>query len=321
MDHGHHHHDELHASMHHGDAMDDAGSGANNRFHPIVNAMVHGNGDGINDYGGERLSPWEEECASTIDSQQDDLDYAFDDERARINQKLWLSFQAAAQSIAQLYKGTDGRAGLSTWSPFQNAASGVTSLYKECIESQRRFANIGFNCGIHRRNKELVNWLKKRKRCIRREELLAFLSGKASANSSGHHHHHTSHSHLRAWNSSRQRVGIADNGPHAGAGGRSPFGGVTLTRLTLSDSPSRQANEEDLETFREALIGFPNSGNQSPNSRSRTCSNRGASGQSLAELNAFLSDELNRYEGPRKRSSSSADIIMDSPTSKRSKHF
>lgn len=162
-----------------------------------------------------------------------------------------LSCDLFKYSISPL--GTDGRAGLSTWSPFQNAASGVTSLYKECIESQRRFANIGYNCGVHRRNKELVNWLKKRKRCIRREELLAFLSGKASANSSGHHHHHPSHSHLRAWSSSRQRVGIADNGSHAGTGGRSPFGGVTLTRLTLSDSPSRQANEEDLETFREAL--------------------------------------------------------------------
>lgn len=103
MDHGHHHHDD-HASMHHGDAMDDA-PGANSRFHPIMNAMVHSNGDGINDYGGERLNPWEEECVSAIDSQPDDLDYAFDDERARINQKLWLSFQAAAQSIAQLYKG------------------------------------------------------------------------------------------------------------------------------------------------------------------------------------------------------------------------
>ena len=142
---------------------------------------------------------------------------------------------------------------MSLWVPFQNAAGAVTTLYKDCIESQKRFSEYGFQCGQQKRNKELLAWLKKRKRHIRREELIAFLSGANPQSSYSHpFHHHFHHSHHRNWSSPKPRLSLTDTS------GRSAF-----TRLSLSDSLSdasqmpdidnTNTDETDLETFREAL--------------------------------------------------------------------
>lgn len=89
-------------------------------------------------------------------------------------------------------------------------------------------------------------WVKKRKRVIRREDLLAFLSGKSTTNYSHHYHH----PHLRSWSSPRQRLSLSD-------ASASSTHGVTLTRLTIADPPSADGtgteDEGDLQTFREAL--------------------------------------------------------------------
>ncbi len=152
---------------------------------------------------------------------------------------------------------------MSLWLPFQNAASSVTSLYKECIESQKRFSEFGFQIGQQRRNKELLAWAMKRKRHIRREDLIAFLSGRNTANSFGHLHHHYHHSHHRTWNSPKQRLSVSDSGISAASGRTAAHHSVALTRLSLSDTltdsnsmtniSSDNNDETDLETFREAL--------------------------------------------------------------------
>ena len=143
---------------------------------------------------------------------------------------------------------------MSLWVPFQNAAGAVTTLYKDCIESQKRFSEYGFQCGQQKRNKELLAWIKKRKRHIRREDLIAFLSGANPQSSYSHpFHHHFHHSHHRSWNSSKPRLSVTDSTS------RSAF-----TRLSLSDGltdgnsvadidTSNTTDETDLETFREAL--------------------------------------------------------------------
>ena len=51
-----------------------------------------------------RLSPWEEECADNWE-RENDLDERLAIENETSAQKLWLSFQNGATSIAQLYKG------------------------------------------------------------------------------------------------------------------------------------------------------------------------------------------------------------------------
>jgi hypothetical protein len=252
--------------------------------------------------------------------------------------KLWVSFQNAACSIAQLYK--DREQQLSLWLPFQNAASSVTSLYKECIESQKRFSEFGFQSGQQRRNKELLAWAMKRKRHIRREDLIAFLSGRNTANSFGHLHHHYHHSHHRTWNSPKQRLSISDSGISATSGRTAAHHSVALTRLSLSDGltdsnsmttiSSDNNDETDLETFREALalsVGLRSSpqhgsNNISANSRRNNItrvSNNSTNNTSFAELNDFITEEYNRHVESRKRAASSSDVIMDSPTHKRSK--
>lgn len=103
----------------------------------------------------------------TDNEDQDSLDERIDSEQRLRNQHLWASFQNAACCITKLYK---DRAQPNTtptlcspWIPFQNAASNLTTLYKDCIESQRRFALIGYQVGRRKRMRDLNKWLKKHK--------------------------------------------------------------------------------------------------------------------------------------------------------------
>ncbi|RWS30659.1 hypothetical protein B4U80_05077 [Leptotrombidium deliense] len=284
----------------------------------------------VNDISGDcwtsRYSTWEEECVHSIDN-NDDIDLQIEREKDLCSQKLWHSFQNAACCVAQLYK--DRENGVSLWIPFQNSASSITSLYKDCTESQKRFAELGFQSGVQRRNKEILAWLKKRKRNIRREDLIAFLCG-------SHHLHFPYIHHRNPWSNPRQRISVPSEtgGSSSLASGirTPPHHNVTLTRLTLSDSGDSSNNDGDgdLQTFREALAlsGIRNSPQHTSSScnsnrrsmlgRSSACSPNNT-GSSLAELNAFITEEFSRHAESRKRSSSSTDVVMDSPTHKRSK--
>lgn len=91
---------------------------------------------------------------------QDSLDERIDNEQRLRNQQLWASFQNAACCITKLYKDRSQSA-VSLWNPFQNAASNLTTLYKDCIDSQRRFAKIGYQVGRKRRLREFKKLLKK----------------------------------------------------------------------------------------------------------------------------------------------------------------
>lgn len=90
----------------------------------------------------------------TDNEDQDSLDERIETEQRLRNQQLWSSFQNAACCITELYKDR-GQSSLPLWVPFQNAASNLTTLYKDCIESQRKFAKIGYQIGRRRRYKEL----------------------------------------------------------------------------------------------------------------------------------------------------------------------
>ncbi|XP_065580211.1 HUWE1-associated protein modifying stress responses-like isoform X3 [Artemia franciscana] len=62
--------------------------------------------------------------------------------------------------------------------PFQNAAETVTALYKVSNDSVRISMDKGIQVGYQRRNKEKAQWAKRKRRNIKRDELLSFLAGK-----------------------------------------------------------------------------------------------------------------------------------------------
>ncbi|EPQ16767.1 UPF0472 protein like protein [Myotis brandtii] len=94
-------------------------------------------------------------------------------------QKLWHLFQISANSVAQLYKGSEcPQSELSMWDPFQSAAMALTSLYKESRDAQQRSFNLGVQVGYQRRIKDVLDWAKKGQSAILREDLISFLCGK-----------------------------------------------------------------------------------------------------------------------------------------------
>ena len=156
---------------------------------------------------------------------------------------------------------TDRENGVSVWVPFQNAASNVTSLYKDCMESQKKYGDICFQYGVQRRNREILAWARKKKRFIRMEDLIGFLTGKLSS-SNNYHHHHYSYIHHRnaSWATSKSRVSLPNESSSSSSinsGIRSPTQynhSVNLARFPFPDSNDTSNSEDkDLQTFREAL--------------------------------------------------------------------
>lgn len=98
----------------------------------------------------------------TDSTDQDSLDERIDSEQRLRNHQLWASFQNAASCITKLYK-DKAQPNPSPWLPFQNAASNLATLYKDCIDSQRRFAKIGYQAGRRRKMREFTKLLKKHK--------------------------------------------------------------------------------------------------------------------------------------------------------------
>ncbi|XP_072916429.1 HUWE1-associated protein modifying stress responses 1 isoform X2 [Hemitrygon akajei] len=222
------------------------------------------------------FSKWERQCLAESEQQQQ-----AEAERASLEQE---------QSQQKL------------WHLFQNSATAVAQLYKESIEAQRRSYDLGIQVGYQRRNKDVLAWVKKRRRTIRREDLISFLCGKAPPPRST----------------------------------RAP------PRLTVVTSPTRtptaEANssvETDLQPFREAIALHGLSGamasisvrSSTPGSPTHVSgssnSSRRRNGLHDVDLNTFISEEMALHldnGGTRKRSSAQCtDVITDSPTHKRNR--
>ncbi|GFR16252.1 UPF0472 protein C16orf72 homolog [Trichonephila clavata] len=242
------------------------------------------------------ISLWEQQCIDETEKTPD-TDVELQNAKDLAVQKLWFLFQNAATGITQLYK--DRQNGVSLWVPFQTAASSVTNLYKECIESHKPVYDMGFQSGTHKRNKDLLSWAKKKQRHIRREDLIAYITGRNPP----------------ANRPFCPRPRLVLDGMH------------TSSHLAHAHrfSPSDTAGlltprAEDLEMFREALA-FSAIRQHNPSSptglnrvRARHCN---SSSTSHNELSAFITEEFSRHS--RKRSPS-LDVIMDSPTHKRSRY-
>lgn len=239
------------------------------------------------------LSNWEQQCVDEVEKSPD-IEVELQNEKDIAVQKLWILFQNAATCIAQLYQ--DRQHGVSLWVPFQNAASSVTNLYKECVESHKPIYELGFQSGFQRRNRDLLSWAKKKKRNIQREELIAYITGRNPPAA-------------RHWGP-RPRLALEGvrNSQHA--------------RFPADDTSAPRDEEQDFDMFRQALA-FSNSLRQhaqsSPTSGiSRVHRSRhvNSTSTSHSELSAFITEEFSKHG--RKRSPST-DVIMDSPTHKRTR--
>ena len=66
----------------------------------------------------------------------------------------------------------------SVWFPFHESASAVTHLYRGAADVCLQCIDCGVHYGQRRKTRDIISWVKKKKRLIKREELLAFLLDK-----------------------------------------------------------------------------------------------------------------------------------------------
>lgn len=262
----------------------------------------------IQEHGPEHwFSKWERQCLAEAE-QDEQLSPELQEEAAAAaqpehkQQKLWHLFQNSATAVAQLYKDrVCQQPGLSLWVPFQNAATAVTNLYKESVDTHQRSFDIGIQIGYQRRNKDVLAWVKKRRRTIRREDLISFLCGKVPPP-----------------RNSRAPPRLTVVSPNRAAS--------TETSLSV---------ETDLQPFREAIALHGLSGamasisvrSSTPGSPTHVSSGPNASrrrnGLHDVDLNTFITEEMALHldnGGTRKRTSAQCgDVITDSPTHKRNR--
>ncbi|KAJ8251109.1 hypothetical protein GJAV_G00217360 [Gymnothorax javanicus] len=251
----------------------------------------------IQEHGPEHwFSKWERQCIAEAEQEEPS-----EEEADQSQQKLWHLFQNSATAVAQLYKDrVCQQQGLSLWVPFQNAATAVTNLYKESVEAHQRSYDLGIQIGYQRRNKDVLAWVKKRRRTIRREDLISFLCGKAPPP-------------------------------------RTSKAPPKLTVMSPNRAPSTETSssvETDLQPFREAIALHGLSGamasisvrSGAPGSPTHVSgsSNPGRRRNGLhdVDLNTFISEEMALHldnGSSRKRASVQCDVITDSPTHKRNR--
>ncbi|XP_076839774.1 HUWE1-associated protein modifying stress responses 1 [Brachyhypopomus gauderio] len=251
----------------------------------------------IQEHGPEHwFSSWERQCLAEADRAEP----RGEEETEKDQETLWHLFQDSATAVAQLYKDrVCHQPGPSLWVPFQNAATAVTNLYKESVDAHERSFDLGIQTGQQRRNKDVLAWVKKKRRTIRREDLISFLCGKAPP------------------------PRVSRTAPR-----------LSPNRPPPSDTVS--SVETDLQPFREAIAlhGLSGamasisvrSGSAAPGSPTHVgaASNRRRNGFHDVDLNTFISEEMALHldggGGNRKRSSAQcADVITDSPTHKRNR--
>lgn len=113
----------------------------------------------------------------------------------------------------------------------------------ESIEALRRSSDLGTQAGYQRRTREVLAWAKKRRRHIRREELISFLTGKNLPGTAGSREPHH-----------RQRVGPRPRVClEGGAAVQHHSHVVAHHTLPLVDTTGCADFEPALQSFREAL--------------------------------------------------------------------
>lgn len=270
---------------------------------------------------------------------QDSLDERIESEQRLRNQQLWASFQNAACCITKLYKDR-AQSNISPWVPFQNAASNLTTLYKDCIESQKKFARMGYQAGRRKKMREISKLYKKHKMPTKTpvSGTQAQLQNFATAEDSAEYPTTLASSNISLIEdpTTQQQPGQQHNNVASILNvnqlnlGSDDSTSNSMQTQSSNQVPSQQQqqqlqsnnlqiilsnSEDDLYTFQQALAqpavkGVKPSQNKRPCSNSSTgyLGSRSMENKTeedrLLELNQFLSDEYYRHVGSRKRSCS-----------------
>uniref|UniRef100_A0A803V7K8 HUWE1 associated protein modifying stress responses n=1 Tax=Ficedula albicollis TaxID=59894 RepID=A0A803V7K8_FICAL len=222
--------------------------------------------------------------------------------------------------------------GLSLWVPFQNAATAVTNLYKESVDAHQRSFDLGIQIGYQRRNKDVLAWVKKRRRTIRREDLISFLCGKVPPpRNSRAPPRLTVVSPNRATSTETSSSVETDLQPFREAIALHAVVYTCLRPAAMLQFPSGSEREQSggVDT-RPGLSGAMASisvRSSTPGSPTHVSSGSNASrrrnGLHDVDLNTFISEEMALHldnGGTRKRTSAQCgDVITDSPTHKRNR--
>ncbi|XP_071963591.1 HUWE1-associated protein modifying stress responses-like [Antedon mediterranea] len=238
-----------------------------------------------------RASNWEQHCLDILDGEPNLDDERLPQEKQIAFEQLWYSFQACASAVTQLYKDRhhNNDSGIH-WINFQNAAAAVTALHKESMDMYKRGMDMGLQAGYQRRTRDIAGWAKKRRRLIKREDLLSYMCGKPA--------------------------------PPRHRPPQVPRTSMERSSPRLHSPPRESLNQADdgLQAFRDALALQGLSGamadvqvnvSQSPPHGRRRHAN----------LSDYFYDELlsPNQQDSRKRSNSSNDVHMDSPTHKKNR--
>lgn len=192
-----------------------------------------------------RFSSWEEQLLIEADNEAS-YEVQSNNYQRTIEPRLWFMFQSTATAIAQLHReGHQDEDG--GWEPFQHAAFAVTKLYREFSDALKTTRELATQCGHQRRNKEFLAWTRKRKRNIRREDVLNFICGRSPhrtttltrSSKQSPHPHHPPHEHdLQQFHEAVSLQGLS------GA-----MAGISVCSQSSSPNPRSQRSPP--------IIGFP----------------------------------------------------------------
>lgn len=274
-----------------------------------------------------------DESTLILDQYEHDMDKLLNDkllvDKEQTNQRLFQSFQTSACAVAQMFKDKTTQGVSDTnmaWQSFQNSAGAITVLYKDSLEACKVHLDLGISLGQQRKVKEIINWLKKKKRrSIRKEELISLLIGRQftfSTNpftqSSSTTNANTSSSQFNPFmhQKANHRVQTPQQTPSAQRTNNSNNNNNTCSN-TISENTC-----SDLATFREALIMHNRSRdgpvqNYNPVYVSSQHHHQHANHQ-CDDLDCFFCEQIATHI-EQKRSANNFD--MESPTRKRGRFY
>lgn len=312
-----------------------------------------------NDNGDELwLNQYEEECFDEVNANYDEANARFDHTKEQQIKNIWSYFLDTAEHITQLYKhrqynasahnaAAQAQATNNSWEMYTAAAGNVTKLYKESTEGMRKSNELAIQVGYQRRNKEISDFVRnKRRRYIRRDDLLSFLAGKPLPPPSAHHHHqqnhqsHTNHHHHHIHHHQHQATAAID------------FGTGRLHQLRLSPRPAAVAttterpndqddDDDEDDAFNDVMGAVPAGATPASQTTTNSATNNNPGNEPCgtpthaADLHTFKEALALRSRAPDlytfvvgeiarhcKRPASPIDVNMDSPTlSKRPRFY
>ncbi|CAF0766199.1 unnamed protein product [Brachionus calyciflorus] len=317
--------------------MNSAGS---NNFDPNTNLLNEMN---LNpDHNESVKDSHTDESSLILDQFEHDMDKILNEkllnEKEQTNQRLFQTFQTSACAVAQMFKDktTPGPEGNNlAWQSFQNSAGAITVLYKDSLEACKVHYDLGIAIGQQRKVKEIINWLKKKKRrSIRKDELISLLIGRQfslpTPNSSFNPNPFANQTILNQ-NQQQQQTSSQNN--------LNPFTqknrtqtpqlqtqtqSTQLGRLNSSTNVISENTCSDLATFREALIMHNRSRDGPVQNYNQVYVNSQNHHQhhqhnhQCDDLDCFFCEQIATHI-EQKRSASNFD--MESPTRKRGRFY